>query len=134
MTTTEDGWTVGVYIAALALFVTHSIDSTRFAEWHLFRMSAEAYVFAYLPLMVVFLYGLVALSRRFRAGYELALLLGLVDVSAILVHGSQILSGEAFTAPLSLALIGGMVLAGLTLVASAGRVLLGARKPVVFTS
>lgn len=117
-------WTYG---AALTLFVAHSIDSTRFAEWGLFRMSATTYVLAYVPITAIALYGLVALALGLRNGYQLALLLGLVDCAAILVHGPAILAGTGFREPLSVALIAGMLLAGAALVVLALAHLLGVR-------
>jgi hypothetical protein len=105
-----------LYITALTLFVAHGIDSTRFGEWEMFRMSPTTYIVSYIPMMAFALYGLVALERRLDVGYELAVLLGGIDAIAMVVHSPQLFGpSEAFHAPISIALIALMLPCGIAL-------------------
>lgn len=95
-----------LYIAEFTLFVTHSIDSTRFGEWTLFHLTQTQYVLSYLPLTAFLLCGLVALVVRRRFGEWASLVLALLGVTVLVVHTTQLAAGSPdFRTPESLALI-----------------------------
>ncbi len=112
---------IWLYVTEIVFFVTHSVDSTRFAEWELFRMTQTVYVLAYLPLTAVVLYALVALVRGQRSGLILAGLFGLVGLVALAVHGPQLVRPTpAFHTPESVLLIAGLVVSGVAVTVLAG--------------
>jgi hypothetical protein len=117
----RDDLLVWLYVAELAFFVAHSADSSRFAEWELFRMSQPVYMLAYLPLTAAMLYALVELVRGTRRGYVLTGLFGLTGLVALAVHGPQLLRATpAFHTPESVFLIAGLVLTGTAVTVLAG--------------
>jgi hypothetical protein len=109
----RDELLVWLYVTEIVFFVAHSADSSRFAEWELFRMTPTIYILSYLPFMALMLYALVELVRARRAGYILAGLYGLVGLTALAVHGPQLLRPvPEFHTVVSVILIAGLVLTG----------------------
>lgn len=111
----SDVWLMWLYIAEAGLFVAHGIDSTRFGEWRMLDVSFTAYALSYIPAMGLLLYGLAALARGWREGYEMGVFTGAFVGSALIIHLPQLFGGEAFHTPLSLVLLIAMPVIGVAL-------------------
>ncbi|MBT3223213.1 MAG: hypothetical protein HN348_29415 [Proteobacteria bacterium] len=109
-------WLSWIYVINTTLLVCHEIDSAYWKEWELFYLpgGVQFFVFLPLPILVLFLWGLLLLDRGERRGLAFSLILGLVATGAPVIHGGFLALGNTqFLLPLSLALLGVMGVTGI---------------------
>jgi hypothetical protein len=122
-------WT---YLVNAALLINHEIDSAYWREWNLFRSRASAtdeedrrdltlFLLFHLPVVAVFLWGLIEVRGLTLAGLILSLVLSGSGIAAFVIHVVFIRKGHReFVIPISLAILGAtlivsMVQAGATI-------------------
>lgn len=78
----------GIYMLNLTLLIVHEIDSAYWKEWQLFHLPGGRPVFLllHLPLILLFLSGLPALTEGRFYGYVLSLVSGLSGLFAFVIH------------------------------------------------
>lgn len=94
-----------VYLLNATLLIVHEIDSAYWQEWKLFRLpgGAGGFVLLHLPLVALFLYGLLLVERRTVAGLVFSLVLSLAGIAALSIHTFFIYRGrDEFKTPVSL--------------------------------
>jgi hypothetical protein len=107
-----------LYVLTATLLVAHQIDSAYWHEWILFGIPGgiQVFVLLNLPLLLLFLGGLVKVARDPRKGARLALALALVGVATFFIHAWFAWRGRPeFSSPTSWAVLGGTLLASLGL-------------------
>jgi hypothetical protein len=77
-----------LYVWTATLLVAHQIDSAYWHEWNLFGIPGGVQLFVLLnvPLVFVFLFGLVQVVRIPRIGVRFALALALVGIATFFIH------------------------------------------------
>jgi hypothetical protein len=77
-----------LYVWTATLLVAHQIDSAYWHEWNLFGIPGGVQVFVLLnvPLVLLFLFGLVRVVRAPRNGARFALSLAFVGIATFLIH------------------------------------------------
>lgn len=81
-------WATLLYALVAGLLIAHEIDGAYFEEWRLFGLDLgiEGYVWLNLVLVMVALWGLVAIVEGKRWGAYVALLVAGTGVAAFFVH------------------------------------------------
>jgi len=77
-----------LYVWTATLLLAHQIDSAYWHEWNLFGLPGGVQVFVLLnvPLVLLFLFGLVRVVRVPRVGARFALALALVGMGTFFIH------------------------------------------------
>jgi hypothetical protein len=99
-----------LYVWTATLLLAHQIDSAYWHEWRLFGVpgGVQTFVLINVPLVLVFLYGLVQLVRFPRVGARFALALAAVGVAAFILHAWFLWQGHPeFRTPASLGILAG---------------------------
>jgi len=97
-----------LYLINAVILIVHEIDSAYWNEWEMFRLpgGVTAFLLLHVPLIALFLYGLVLVDRGAPAGYTLSLALGLAGVIAFAIHTSFSRQGRVeFRTPVSQAIL-----------------------------
>jgi hypothetical protein len=122
-------WT---YLVNAVLLINHEIDSAYWREWNLFRSRPSAtaaedrrdltlFLLFHLPVVALFLWGLLEVHSVSLTGLILSLVLSGAGIAAFAIHMVFIRRGHReFVIPISLAILGGtlvvsMVQAGATI-------------------
>jgi hypothetical protein len=77
-----------VYLINATLLIVHEIDSAYWKEWDLFRLPGGAgfFVLLHIPMVLIFLLGLVWVFQGSIAGLVLSLILGIAGAGAFAIH------------------------------------------------
>jgi len=77
-----------LYVWTTTLLLAHQIDSAYWREWNLFGIpgGVQVFVLLNLPLVLLFLFGLVQVVRAPRVGARFALALALVGTATFFIH------------------------------------------------
>jgi len=77
-----------LYVWTTTLLLAHQIDSAYWREWNLFGIpgGVQVFVLLNLPLVLLFLFGLVQVVRAPRVGARFALALALVGFTTFFIH------------------------------------------------
>jgi hypothetical protein len=97
-----------LYLVTITLLIAHQIDSAYWQEWNLFGMSGEiqSFVLSNVPLVFVFVYGLIRLVKAPRVGARFGLALAVVGTAAFFIHAWFLLQGRPeFRVPASIAVL-----------------------------
>lgn len=116
------------YLANVTFLLVHEMDSAYWKEWELFRLPGGPGLFMaiHLPIVFLALWGVRQIATTQTAGAVLALVLGAAGTIGFGLHTFFIRTGHPeFRTPVSLALIGGMLLSSLAAMAAAIGVLAG---------
>ena len=117
-----------VYVGTATLLLAHQIDSAYWHEWDLFGIPGgiQFFVLLNVPLVLVFLYGLIQVIRAPRVGARFGVALALVGVAAFALHLWLIWRGHPeFIAPTSIAVLAGAFVLALELARRSVRTLRG---------
>lgn len=79
---------IHLYVWTMALLVAHQIDSAYWHEWNLFGIPGgiQVFVLLNLPLVLLFLFGLVQVALAPRIGARFALALALLGMATFFIH------------------------------------------------
>jgi hypothetical protein len=116
-------WTLvlWLYVTTAALLVVHEIDSAYWREWELFHLpgGSGGFVMLHVPMMVVVLYGAVAVGREQVAGEVIALVVAVGALAAAGIHARFLRAGHPqFRSAVSLLILAAGAVAGLALAVS----------------
>jgi hypothetical protein len=116
-------WTLvlWLYVTTAALLVVHEIDSAYWKEWELFRLpgGSGGFMVLHVPLVMLVLYGAIALAREQPAGGVVALIVAAGALAAAAIHARFLRAGHPqFRSAVSLTVLGAGALTGLALAAS----------------
>ena len=109
-------WIINLYLLNAALLFTHEIDSAFWHEWDLFGIPGGIQVFLVLnfALLIVALYGFQQVVLATKTARAFSLLLAAAGVFAFGIHTFFIATGHPeFTLPVSLAILGAMLIVSL---------------------
>ena len=116
------------YLANVTFLLVHEMDSAYWKEWELFHLPGGPGFFMaiHLPIVWLALWGVRQIAMAQPAGALLALVLGGAGTAGFCLHAFFIKTGHPeFRTPVSLVLIGGMLVSSLAAVAASLRVLAG---------
>jgi Family of unknown function (DUF6713) len=105
-----------IYLANATFLLVHEMDSAYWKEWELFRLPGGPGFFMVLHLPIVFLvlWGVKQIVLQQNAGAVISLVLGASGLIGFGLHTFFIRTGHPeFKTPVSLALIGGMLITSL---------------------
>ena len=94
-----------IYLINATLLISHEIDSAYWKEWELFRLPGGITLFLllHLPVVFLFLYGLILVFRQSPLGLAFSLALSLSGIFAFVIHMYFIRKGrDEFRLPISL--------------------------------
>ncbi len=97
-----------LYLSTVTLLIAHQIDSGYWQEWNLFGLSGgiQSFVLSNVPLVLVFLYGLIRLVKAPQVGARFGLALALVGTAAFFIHAWFLIQGRPeFRVPASVAVL-----------------------------
>ncbi|MBI9086989.1 MAG: hypothetical protein JEZ11_25570 [Desulfobacterales bacterium] len=117
-----------IYLTNATFLLVHEMDSAYWKEWELFHLPGGPGFFMALHLPIVFLalWGVRQIVLHQTAGAVIALVLGASGAIGFGLHTFFIRTGHPeFKTPVSLALIGGMLISSLAQIVVAVRVLIG---------
>ncbi len=106
------------YVLTATLLVAHQIDSAYWEEWRLFGIGGgiQGFVLLNVPLVLLFLYGLLQVAGGRRGGAWFGVALSAVGVGAFAIHAWLLYRGHTeFRVPVSLAVLGGAFLSSVGL-------------------
>lgn len=116
---------VWLYLANAAILLTHQIDASFWHEWDLFHIpgGSQVNLLLNIPLIVLVLYGLVALAQGRPSGRFLYGLLAATGLFTAGIHSYFLLHGSTdFRLPVSLALLAATLLLSLAQIAARAKV------------
>lgn len=116
-------WTLvlWLYMTTATLLVVHEIDSAYWREWELFRLpgGAGGFMVLHIPILLVVLYGAVALGQEQAAGGVIALVVAAGALAAAGIHAGFLRAGHPqFRSAVSLLILAAGALTGLALTVS----------------
>jgi hypothetical protein len=116
-------WTLvlWLYLTTATLLVVHEIDSAYWKEWELLRLpgGSGGFMLLHIPIVMLILFGAVALGREQTAGGAIALIVALGALAAAAIHTRFLRAGHPqFRSAVSLIVLGVGALAGLALAVS----------------
>ena len=117
-----------IYIVNATLLVNHEIDAVYWKEWDLFgiRGGITGFIALHLFLVFVILGGLVLVLRSELWGPVMSVVMGAVGVFTFAIHAHYLRKGRSeFRVPLSLALLGAILVVSVIQLALAGVGLIG---------
>jgi uncharacterized protein DUF6713 len=115
-----DSLGAGLYVLALALLVTHQVDSAYWQEWELLHLPGgiQFNLVLNFVLAIVFLQGLILQVQQAPAGAWIALLLAASGLAAFLIHMVFLSRGDSrFRLPASVAVLFATLFVSLALAA-----------------
>ncbi len=79
---------VWLYIINLSLLILHEIESAYWKEWEILNLPGgiSGFLIIHLPLLILFLFGLIKLYDAKNTGYIISLITGLSGIIPFLVH------------------------------------------------
>jgi hypothetical protein len=97
-----------LYIFGFTLLILHEMDSVYWHEWKLFSLPGgkNAFILFHLPLIPVFLYGVIPVHEGAGLGIVFAVVLSFLGIVAFCLHMFFFVKGkEEFKTPFSVGLL-----------------------------
>ncbi len=100
------------YVSAATLPIVHEIDSAYWREWELFRLPGghAGFIILHVPLVLVLLFGLLAVVEERPSGIMLSLLVAAGGIFAFVIHDYFLRRGRAEFAVTTSRIVLGMLL------------------------
>jgi len=109
---------IWLYMSNLILLILHEMDSVYWKEWKLFKLKGglTGFLLMHIPLLFVFLIGMIWLWEDQTAGLIVSLILSVFGLGALIIHSIFLKKGNSeFNTPLSKIILGSMALNSLVL-------------------
>jgi hypothetical protein len=100
---------IWIYMTNLILLILHEMDSTYWKEWDLFKLKGglAGFLLLHIPLLFVFLIGMIWLWEGKTAGLILSLVMSACGLGALAIHSIFLRKGHLeFNTPVSKMILG----------------------------
>jgi len=92
------GFLFWIYLSNLVLLINHEIDSAYWEEWNLFNLKKnfgiQGFVIIHIPVLFLFIYGLILINEGSIYGLILSVLLSLSGIFAFFFHFYHLRKGR----------------------------------------
>lgn len=108
-----------LYILNLTLLLLHEMESAYEKEWEILKLPGKltGFLLVHIPIIFIFLYGLIEVYEQTRGGYVIAILSGIGGIIPFLVHKVFVKKEGVFDKTISNLIIYSNTITGLCVIA-----------------